>query len=318
MQLVGRCAEPHDGHEGGCIDMLDTMKNQRIDIPEVVEKFGVGPELVGDVLALMGDSVDNVPGIYGIGPKTASKLIQDYGSLEGALDAAPEMKPGKLRDRLIEGARDGRAIARAGAAEGRLSAADGARRFQARAPCRRSRSPRSSTEHGFTSLLRRLDGGGGSPARRPSSTRPSSDRRQRPPRRQATGRTCPRCRRSTARPTNACRRSSGSTTGSRAPSPRARWRSIPRPARSMRCAPNWPAVSLALGPNDACYIPLGHGGSDMFAEKPQQIDKAAARWPRSSRCWKATRSSRSGRTSSTTSIILARNGIERRARSTTR
>ena len=81
MQLVGQCAEPHDGIEGGCIDMLDTMKNQRIDIPEVIEKFGVPPELVGDVLALMGDSVDNVPGIYGIGPKTASKLIQDYGSL---------------------------------------------------------------------------------------------------------------------------------------------------------------------------------------------------------------------------------------------
>ena len=77
MQLVGRCAEPHDGIQGGCIDMLDTMKNQRIDIPEVIEKFGVPPELVGDVLALMGDSVDNVPGIYGIGPKTAIKLIQD-------------------------------------------------------------------------------------------------------------------------------------------------------------------------------------------------------------------------------------------------
>src|SRR5687767_15976176 len=42
MQLVGKCAEPHDGIEGGCIDMLDTMKNQRIDIPEVIEKFGVG------------------------------------------------------------------------------------------------------------------------------------------------------------------------------------------------------------------------------------------------------------------------------------
>src|SRR5690606_36137621 len=103
MQLVGQCAEPHDGIEGGCIDMLDTMKNQRIGIPEVIEKFGVPPEKVGDVLALMGDSVDNIPGIYGIGPKTASKLIQDYGSLRGALDAAPSMKPGKLRDRLIEG-----------------------------------------------------------------------------------------------------------------------------------------------------------------------------------------------------------------------
>ena len=57
--------------------MLDTMKDQRIDIPEVEEKFGVPPEQVGDVLALMGDSVDNVPGIYGIGPKTASKLIAE-------------------------------------------------------------------------------------------------------------------------------------------------------------------------------------------------------------------------------------------------
>lgn len=77
MQLVGKCATG-----GGCIDMLDTMKNQRIDIPEVVEKFGVPPEKVGDVLALMGDSVDNVPGIRGIGPKTATKLIQEHGDLE--------------------------------------------------------------------------------------------------------------------------------------------------------------------------------------------------------------------------------------------
>jgi DNA polymerase-1 len=70
--------------------MLDTMKNQRIGIPEVVEKFGVPPELVGDVLALMGDAVDNVPGIRGIGPKTATKLIQEHGGLEQALAAAPE------------------------------------------------------------------------------------------------------------------------------------------------------------------------------------------------------------------------------------
>src|SRR5688572_20547551 len=61
MQLVGKCAEETpEGIEGGCIDMLDTMKNQRIDVAEVIEKFGVPPEKVGDVLALMGDSVDNV------------------------------------------------------------------------------------------------------------------------------------------------------------------------------------------------------------------------------------------------------------------
>ena len=102
MQLIGKCTDNHDGTVGGTVDMLDTMKNQRIDIPEVMEKFGVPPELVGDVLALMGDSVDNVPGIRGIGPKTATKLIQEHGTLEGALTAAPSMKPGKLRDSLIE------------------------------------------------------------------------------------------------------------------------------------------------------------------------------------------------------------------------
>ncbi|WP_394657989.1 5'-3' exonuclease H3TH domain-containing protein, partial [uncultured Novosphingobium sp.] len=102
MQLVGKCGQGDDGVEGGCIDMLDTMKNQRIDVPEVIEKFGVPPEKVGDVLALMGDSVDNVPGVFGVGPKTASKLIQDYGDLEAALAAAPSMKKGKLQERLIE------------------------------------------------------------------------------------------------------------------------------------------------------------------------------------------------------------------------
>src|SRR5688572_31739283 len=61
--------------EDGKVDMLDTMNDRRIGREQVIEKFGVGPEKVGDVLALMGDSVDNVPGVPGIGPKTASQLI---------------------------------------------------------------------------------------------------------------------------------------------------------------------------------------------------------------------------------------------------
>ncbi len=85
-----------------CVDMFDTMKNQRIRTEEVIEKFGVGPEKVGDVLALMGDSVDNVPGVPGVGPKTATKLIQEFGDLESVLAAAPDMKPSKMRDNLIE------------------------------------------------------------------------------------------------------------------------------------------------------------------------------------------------------------------------
>ena len=83
------------------VDMLDTMNDRRMGVPYVREKFGVPPEQVGDVLALMGDSVDNVPGVPGIGPKTASKLIADHGGLEAVLAAAPAMKPGKLRDNLV-------------------------------------------------------------------------------------------------------------------------------------------------------------------------------------------------------------------------
>ena len=63
------------------LDMLDTMNDRRIDREHVIEKFGVPPEQLGEVLALMGDSVDNVPGVPGIGPKTASQLIQQYGDL---------------------------------------------------------------------------------------------------------------------------------------------------------------------------------------------------------------------------------------------
>ncbi|MBN8829634.1 MAG: DNA polymerase I, partial [Sphingomonadales bacterium] len=84
------------------VDMLDTMKNERRGPGYVQEKFGVPPEQLGDVLALMGDAVDNVPGVRGIGPKTASKLILEYGSLDAVLAAAPGMKPSKMRDNLIE------------------------------------------------------------------------------------------------------------------------------------------------------------------------------------------------------------------------
>ena len=84
------------------LDMLDTMNDRRIGREEVIEKFGVPPEKVGEVLALMGDSVDNVPGVPGIGPKTASKLIQEFGDVEAVLAAAPDMKPSKMRDNLIE------------------------------------------------------------------------------------------------------------------------------------------------------------------------------------------------------------------------
>jgi DNA polymerase-1 len=90
------------------LDLLDTMNDRRIGRDHVIEKFGVPPEQLGEVLALMGDSVDNVPGVPGIGPKTASKLIAEFGGLEAVLAAAPAMKPSKMRDNLIEHADNAR------------------------------------------------------------------------------------------------------------------------------------------------------------------------------------------------------------------
>jgi DNA polymerase-1 len=83
------------------LDLLDTMNNRRIDRDYVIEKFGVPPEQLGEVLALMGDSVDNVPGVPGVGPKTASELIRTYGNLEAVLAAAPGITKPKLRENLM-------------------------------------------------------------------------------------------------------------------------------------------------------------------------------------------------------------------------
>ncbi|MBN9584809.1 MAG: DNA polymerase I [Afipia sp.] len=91
-----------------CVSMYDTMKDRRIGIPEVVEKFGVPPEKVVEVQALAGDSVDNVPGVPGIGIKTAAQLITEYGDLETLLTRAPEIKQPKRREALIENAEKAR------------------------------------------------------------------------------------------------------------------------------------------------------------------------------------------------------------------
>src|SRR3569833_527955 len=94
--------------EDAGIDMLDTMNDRRIGREQVLEKFGVPPVLVGDVLALMGDSVDNVPGVPGIGPKTASQLIQQYGDRETVLASTHEITKPKLKQSLIDYAGDAR------------------------------------------------------------------------------------------------------------------------------------------------------------------------------------------------------------------
>ncbi|WP_121118697.1 DNA polymerase I [Croceibacterium ferulae] len=276
MQLVGQCAQPDDGCEGGCIDMLDTMKNQRIDVPEVVEKFGVVPELVGDVLALMGDSVDNVPGIFGIGPKTASKLIQDHGSLTAALDAAPQMKAGKLRERLIEG-REMAELSRV--------------LVQLKEDCdlpmpldefRLDGVPPEPlaaflSEHGFTSLLKRLDGGRGSPDRATNlnpaklqatapAAAPSQGNSQPLPDLPPVDRSAYECVQTAERLQHWVERAFA-----------ARLVAIDTETSALDAMQaELSGISMALGANDACYIPLGHGGTDMFSERPEQVDRHVA------------------------------------------
>ena len=91
MQLVGQS-----------IGMWDPMKSRNIEREQVIERFGVGPELVRDCLALAGDSSDNVPGVPGIGVKTAAQLLIEYGSLEALLDNAERIKQPKRRQNLME------------------------------------------------------------------------------------------------------------------------------------------------------------------------------------------------------------------------
>jgi len=82
--------------------LLDTMKDKAIGRAEVIEKFGVPPEKVVEVQALAGDSVDNIPGVPGIGVKTGAQLIEEYGDLESLLARAGEIKQPKRREKLIE------------------------------------------------------------------------------------------------------------------------------------------------------------------------------------------------------------------------
>ena len=268
MQLVG-------AENGARIDMLDTMKNQRIWLEEVEEKFGVPPALVGDVLALMGDAVDNVPGIYGIGPKTASKLIAEHGSLTAALDAAPAMKPSKLKDRLIEGRPD------AELSKVLVTLKEDCDLPQplddmALGPVPPEPLAAFLERHGFTSLLRRLDSGAGSPSRttdlnppKPTTagevTMAEANRQplpEMPPVDHAAYETVQTLERLEAWVARAFA---------------ARVVAVDTETTSLDSVrADLVGVSLALGPNDACYIPLAHGSDDMFAQKPQQVPLAEA------------------------------------------
>ena len=104
MQLVTQdeLTESEDNGIEPCIQLIDPMNMVRVDYKGVIDKWGVEPERLGDVLALAGDTADNVPGVPGIGPKIAVSLIQEYGSLEGILANVDDIKQKARREKLKE------------------------------------------------------------------------------------------------------------------------------------------------------------------------------------------------------------------------
>ena len=243
------------------VDLYDTMNNRRLGPAYVQEKFGVGPDRLGDVLALMGDSVDNVPGVTGVGPKTASKLILEHGDLEGVLAAAPTMKPGKLRDNLIaqaDNARLSKVLVTLKCDQSLPEPLDDlALQGIPDAPLRAFLE-----HHGFKSLLTKLDGAATSPADAPVPAPASVPIEEDPP--------CDHDGYETVVDVEALDRWI-------AIARHQGWIAIDTETTGVDATrAELVGVSLALHPNLACYIPLGHGGTDLLAENPVQIDRAVA------------------------------------------
>jgi DNA polymerase I len=251
----------------GKIDMLDTMKNIRLGPEAVMEKFGVGPENLGDVLALMGDSADNVPGVPGIGPKTATKLMVEFGSLEAVLAAAPDMKPSKMQQNLVEFAEQAR-LSRV-----LVTLKEDAALPEPMEDFLLKEIPEEPLRaflehHGFKSLLNKV---GGAPSADHSTMKMVNQAAHIP----------------TAPPV---------PKAAQAPFDRDAYECV----QTVEALDRWIAdayaagviavdtetdaldsiaaglvgISLATAPGRACYIPLAHGSNDMFAENPMQIPLA--------------------------------------------
>jgi DNA polymerase-1 len=239
------------------LDLYDTMNNRRLGAEHVLEKFGVMPDRLGDVLGLMGDSVDNVPGVPGVGPKTAAKLIQEFGDIEGVLAAAPSMKPGKLRDNLIEHADNARLsrvlVTLKDDAPLKDPLEDLALQGIPAAPLRAFLE-----HHGFKSLLAKLSAVADAPVEAPKSVPQEED----PP----------------------CDHDSYETVVDEAALDRwiaiaqhQGWIAIDTETTGIDATrAELVGISMALRPNLACYIPLGHGGTGLFAENPVQLAPATA------------------------------------------
>jgi DNA polymerase-1 len=258
--------------EDGSVDMLDTMNDRRIDEAYVNAKFGVGPELVGDVLALMGDSVDNVPGVPGVGPKTATQLIQQFGSLEAVLAGAETITKPKLKQNLIEHADNAR-LSRELV------------RLVCDAPLPEPLEDLALTgippqplkefleEQGFKTLLARMIGGRGGIGGSSSGGGINSV---------MASASAPEPSAPAAAEEIVVDRSAYETVTDEAALDgwieEARVQGYVALDTETDCIDcviaRLAGVSLATAPNRACYIPVGHSGADLYSDAPVQLDKA--------------------------------------------
>jgi DNA polymerase I len=231
------------------LDLLDTMKNVHLGADAVMEKFGVPPEKVIDVQALMGDSVDNVPGVPGIGPKTAAELIQQFGDLDTLLARASEIKQDKRRENLIAHADLARVSRELVTLKRDVPVSETLDDFILKAP---PRPPMLAffDKHGFRSLKAKIPAEAGQAAQ-------------------------------VARPPVKDQHYTTVTTVDALDS----WIAKARAAGVVAVDTETTSldalraelvgVSLCVTPGEACYIPVGHSGSGggLLAERPAQLER---------------------------------------------
>jgi DNA polymerase-1 len=256
--------------EDAGIDMLDTMNDRRIGREQVLEKFGVPPEKVGDVLALMGDSVDNVPGVPGIGPKTASQLIQAFGDLDTVLASTDEISKPKLKQSLIDhadNARLSRELVRL------VCDAPLPEPLEALELKGIPKEPLEEflADQGFKSLLNRLHGGGGG-AQQTGATVRNDVMAAMEPKKPAAPATekieVDRSKYETVTDEAALDRWIAEATAQG-------YVAIDTETDCIDCIiARLAGISLATAPNRACYIPTGHSGADLYSDAPNQLSEA--------------------------------------------
>jgi DNA polymerase-1 len=246
------------------VQMLDPIKQKPIREPEVIERFGVPPDKVVEVQALAGDATDNVPGVPGIGVKTAAQLVQDYGDLETLLSRAAEIKQPKRREALIENAEKARISKRLVTLDANTPLPAPVESLLAKPP-EAARLTAFLEQNSFRSLLARLGlGAGAAPAFSRGAPAPPTPAEAPAPQEAPFG----------------------SYTTVTELAELQRWVAEARAAGvcgldtetdsldALRA--KLVGVCLAVAPGRACYIPLRHEGADMLSDMPRQLGFAEA------------------------------------------